>query len=92
MRLFALTNRERNRDTRRIYALYELAYTTVDFLAALAFLTGSVLFLWSETAEQATWLFILGSVFFFVKPSLHMAREIHLWRMGHIETLAKRVP
>ncbi len=92
MPLFSHKNRERNEATRRVYAAYELAHTAVDFAAALAFLDGSVQFLSAEYAIPATWLFILGSVFFCVKPSLHLAREIHLWRMGRIETLAERAP
>ncbi|WP_071674533.1 YrhK family protein [Nioella nitratireducens] len=90
MPLFSHKNRERSNATRRVYAAYELAHTAVDFAAAVAFLVGSVLFLSAEYATPATWLFILGSVFFCVKPSLRMAREIHLWRMGRLETLADR--
>ena len=36
MPLFHHANRERNDDTRRVYALFEIAHTTVDFMAALA--------------------------------------------------------
>ena len=48
MKLFDHRNRERNADTRRVYALFEIAHTAVDFGAALCFTIGSVLFFaWS---------------------------------------------
>ncbi len=90
MKLFRHEHRERNADTRRIYARYEIAHTVVDFLAALCFLVGSILFFWPEVETLAVWLFVIGSVFFMAKPSLRLAREIQLWRMGQIDTLAAR--
>jgi len=90
MRLFDHRNRDRNADTRRIYAAYEIAHTAVDFMAALCFLVGSVLFLWPAYETGAVWLFIVGSVFFCVKPTLRLAREIQLWRMGKVAQLAER--
>ncbi len=90
MHLFSHENRQRNDDTRRVYAAFELAHTVVDFLAAVSFLVGSVLFLFPEYETPAIWLFIIGSVFFCAKPSLRLAREIKLLRMGRIKTLAKR--
>ena len=90
MGLFDHRNRERNADTRRIYAAYEIAHTVVDFMAAICFLVGSVLFLWAAFEPEAVWLFILGSVLFCVKPTLRLGREIHLWRIGRTDTLAER--
>ena len=90
MKLFRHEHRERNADTRRIYARYEIAHTVADFLAALCFLVGSVLFFWPEVETLAVWLFVIGSVFFMAKPSLRLAREIQLWRMGQLDTLAAR--
>jgi uncharacterized membrane protein YhfC len=91
MGLFDHRNRERNADTRRVYAAYEIAHTVVDFLAATCFLVGSVLFLWARYETEAIWLFILGSVFFCVKPTLRLAREVQLWRMGQLDKLVNRV-
>ena len=90
MRLFSHAARQRTAETRKVYAAYEIAHTVVDFAAAVCFLTGSILFLWAEYEAQAIWLFILGSVFFCLKPTLRLAREIQLWRMGHLDTLAAR--
>ena len=90
MPLFDRRNRDRNDDTRRVYALFEIAHTCVDFAAALCFLVGSVLFLWPALETPAIWLFILGSAFFIAKPGLRLWREIKLWRMGRIDRLAER--
>ena len=46
MRLFDHRNRERNAESRRIHAAYEIAHIAVDFVAAFSFLLGSVLLLW----------------------------------------------
>ena len=91
MKLFRHENRERNHDTRRIYALYELAYTLVDFGAAICFLIGSVLFFWPSVETPAIWLFTIGSLLFLAKPAIRLAREGKLLRMGKYETLAERV-
>ena len=91
MPLFSHENRERNAATRRVHAAYEIAHTAVDFLAAISFLVGSILFLFPDYERPAVWLFIVGSVFFCMKPTLRLAREIQLWRMGRIDQLADRV-
>lgn len=90
MALFTHENRQRSAHTKRVYAAYEIAHTAVDFLAAISFLVGSILFFSDDTQYQATWLFVVGSVFFCLKPTLRLTREIHLWRMGRMETLARR--
>ncbi|MDF1750762.1 MAG: YrhK family protein [Alphaproteobacteria bacterium] len=91
MRLFSRENQELNADTRRVYALYEIAHTMVDFAAAICFTIGSVLFFWKSTETPAIWLFTFGSIFFLVKPSLRLSREIHLWRIGQLDDLASRL-
>ncbi|RSK32706.1 hypothetical protein EJA01_10220 [Rhodovulum iodosum] len=90
MQLFRHASRERNADTRRVYALYEIAHTVVDFAAALCFLVGSILFFWDAAETPAIWLFVLGSVFFFLKPAIRLMREIQLYRMGRLDRLAAR--
>lgn len=54
MALFDRDRREENPRTRRLYALWELIYTFVDFGAAAAFLVGSVLFLYESQQTLAT--------------------------------------
>ncbi|WP_417719497.1 YrhK family protein [Salipiger sp.] len=91
MKLFDHSNRQRNADTRRVYARFELVHTFVDFAAALCFTIGSVLFFWKQFEVQAIWLFTVGSLFFMAKPTLRLAREIKLYRMGKLDRLAERV-
>lgn len=90
MILFHHDNRNRNADTRRVYALFEIVYTAVDFAAALCFTVGSVLFFFPAYETPAIWLFTIGSVFFMAKPTLRLIREIKLYRMGRIDRLASR--
>lgn len=90
MPLFQPENRTRTAETRRVYALYEIAHTTVDFAAALCFLVGSILFLWRAYETPAVWLFILGALCFMAKPTLRLLREVQLYRMGKIDRLAQR--
>lgn len=91
MQLFRHRTRELNDETRRVYAAYEIAHTAVDFLAALSFLIGSILFFWAKWETEAVWLFVIGSVFFMMKPTLRLIREIQLYRMGNVDQLAKRL-
>ncbi|MEQ9257567.1 MAG: YrhK family protein [Roseovarius sp.] len=91
MAFFTLENRQRTAETRRIYAIYELFHTAVDFAAAISFLIGSILFFWPDYETAAIWLFVIGSVFFCIKPSLRLAREIHLWRYGELDKLANGI-
>ena len=90
MQLFHPEARTRSAKHKRIYAYYELWYTVVDFMAAIAFLIGSVLFFWEATQTEATWLFVIGSVCFALKPSIRLAREIRYLQLGNFETLAER--
>ena len=91
MKLFDHRNRERNADTRRVYALFEIAHTAVDFGAALCFTIGSVLFFWKQYETAAIWLFTIGSVLFMAKPTIRLVREIKLYHMGKMDKLADRV-
>lgn len=77
-------------ETQRLYAVFELLHTLADFVAAFSFLIGSILFLWNETEAAAIWLFIVGSVFFCLKPTLKLVREIKLASIGDTEDLAER--
>lgn len=66
---------------RRVYGLYERLYTMVDFAAASMFVVGSALFFFPESQTAATWLFLIGSVFFAARPSVRLMREFHLARL-----------
>lgn len=90
MQLFRPENISKSLEHQRIYAIYELCYTALDFLAAFFFICGSILFFWSTTQYIATWLFVIGSVCFALKPAVRMMRELKYLRMGRIEELARR--
>ena len=70
------------RDTRRLYAAYEIAYTAVDFTAAILFVAGSVMFFSDAWQTAGTWLFVIGSLCFAAKPTIRLVRELHLARRG----------
>lgn len=76
-RLFE-TNRNATQQHTRIYGRYEKLYTLNDFLAALYFLVGSILFFRASLATPATWCFTLGSVHFMLRPTIKVFREFHL--------------
>ena len=77
-------------ETLRVHAAFEIAYTAVDFGAALAFVVGSVLFFYEAWQTVATWFFVIGSILFALKPTLRLARELKLAAMGDVTDLAKR--
>jgi hypothetical protein len=90
MKLFRHETRQRSETCRTIWARYEILYTCVDFGAALAFVAGSVMFFFEAWQTPGTWLFLLGSILFAAKPTLRLAREIHLYRLGDVDDLARR--
>ncbi len=90
MRLFEQDHRLGGAEKRRLWAAFEIAYTAVDFLAALLFVTGSVFFFYDSLMTAGTWLFLIGSLCFALKPTIRLWRELRLARMGDTERLAER--
>lgn len=80
--MFHPDNRNRSRDHKRIYALHELAYTINDVGAAALFVVGSILFFSEATTYAGTWLFLIGSVMFGLRPAIKMSRELRYLSMG----------
>lgn len=64
-----------------INRLYQLLHLLVDFSAAILFLVGSVLFLYPNLIEPGTWMFIVGSLFFSMKPTIKLCKFFHLRRI-----------
>ena len=64
-----------------IWSRYEKIYTALDFVAALSFLVGSVLFYYEALHFSATTMFVAGSAFFAAKPTVRLLRELHLARL-----------
>lgn len=90
MTLFHRDRRDDSPAHRKLYARFELAYTVVDFVAALLFVVGSVMFFSDGWQTFGTWLFLVGSICFAAKPTLRLVREIRLYRMADSKDLADR--
>lgn len=74
-----------------LYARFELFYTLVDFSAAICFLVGSIMFFSQAWQFPGTWLFVVGSALFALKPTLRLLREAKLYSMGDTDDLAARL-
>ncbi|QFG23541.1 YrhK family protein [Actinomadura sp. WMMB 499] len=59
---------------------YETLSIVNDFGAAVLFLAGSVLFFSESTMYEGTWLFVVGSVLFLLRPTIRLTRRFHLRR------------
>lgn len=57
---------------------YEALSIANDFLIALWFLVGSVLFLYPSMEKAAVWMFIIGSFQFLIRPTIRLVSHIHL--------------
>ena len=89
MKLFDPANHLRSYTHRQIYAYAELAYTVVDFSAAVLFVVGSILFFSADTTYLATWLFLLGSIFFGMRPTIKLAREVAYMRIDDFDDVIR---
>lgn len=61
---------------------YEVASIGNDILIGLWFVVGSVLFFSDQTATAATWLFLVGSIQMLIRPTIRLARRVHLGKLG----------
>jgi hypothetical protein len=75
-----------------VYGRYEKAYTLVDFVAALTFVVGSVLFFYDTEQVPATWAFLIGSICFAARPTVTVLREFHLARLPLPDDPGHRAP
>ncbi len=60
---------------------YRVVRTLVDFGAAVCFGIGSAFFFFARTTTAADWLFLVGSILFAFKPTIDVARSMHLNRL-----------
>ncbi|WP_299812800.1 YrhK family protein [uncultured Jannaschia sp.] len=88
--LFDKRAKDASAGSRQVHAAFGIAYTAVDFCAAIAFVAGSVLFFSEAWQATATWFFVVGSALFALKPTLRLVRELKLASMGDVEDSAKR--
>lgn len=65
---------------------YETLSTANDFLAGVTFVVGSALFFSESTTYAATWLFLIGSILFMLRPAIRLTRRVHLsrWHAGEV--------
>ncbi len=90
MTLFNPDNHTRSPQHKRIYAWCELAYTVVDFSAAALFVVGSILFFSEATTYVGTWLFLVGSVLFGLRPTIKLCREVAYIRVGDYDDVTEQ--
>ncbi len=60
---------------------YETLSIANDFLTAVWFVVGSILFFWESTTVLATWFFLVGSLEFLARPTIRLVRRVHLRRL-----------
>ena len=65
---------------------YEALSIANDVVIAIWFLAGSILFFFNSTATLAIWFFVLGSFEFLLRPTIRLARLVHLRRIGSDST------
>ena len=89
MKLFHPGNCNLSKRHQQIYAYCELAYALVDFSAAALFVVGSILFFKESTTYAGTWLFLVGSIMFGLRPTIKLLREIAFIRLGQYQNALK---
>ncbi|PVB63798.1 YrhK family protein [Labrenzia sp. 011] len=77
-RLFETGRRTATPDHAELVRRFELYRTLIEFMAALAFIVGSVFFFYERLIYAGTWLFLIGSVFFAVRPGIRLLLELRL--------------
>lgn len=60
---------------------YETLSIINDFLIAIWFLAGSILFLFPELEIWAVWFFIIGSFQFLIRPTIRLIGQMHVQRI-----------
>ncbi len=60
---------------------YEALGALNDFLIAIWFFVGSCFFLFDDLMRIGTWLFILGSAQFLIKPTIKLISLVHVKRV-----------
>lgn len=66
----------------KVSSRYDVLYALNDFIAGVMFVVGSVLFFWKDTQDAGTWLFLIGSILFTVRPGIKLARNFHLQQVS----------
>ncbi|MBU2753857.1 hypothetical protein HFU84_07155 [Acidithiobacillus sp. CV18-2] len=61
---------------------YETLSIVNDFLIGVLFLVGSVFFFYASTENAGVWLFVIGSAQLLIRPTIRLAHNVHLKRIG----------
>ena len=77
-RLFDHALRSATADHAELVRKYELYRTVVEFLAAATFVIGSIFFFYPGLVFAGTWLFLVGSILFAVRPTIRLLLELRL--------------
>ena len=77
-KLFDHNLRSASPDHAELVRRYELARTVIEFLAAVTFVVGSIFFFYESLLFAGTWLFLIGSIFFAIRPSIRLLLELRL--------------
>ncbi|WP_084177204.1 YrhK family protein [Labrenzia sp. DG1229] len=77
-KIFDHALRSASPDHSELVRKYELYRTIVEFLAAMTFIVGSVLFFYPALVYAGTWLFLIGSFLFAVRPTIRLVLELRL--------------
>jgi len=80
-KLFDGALRHASADHAELVRKYELYRTLVEFMAAVFFVVGSILFFYESLLFAGTWLFLIGSILFAVRPTIRLLLELHLARL-----------
>ncbi|WP_404931985.1 YrhK family protein [Microbulbifer hainanensis] len=65
---------------------YEALGALNDIFIAIWFLVGSILFLSDSLMESGTWLFVVGSAQFLIKPCIKLMSLVHVKRVYKLQT------
>lgn len=91
MPLFHAENPTKSDRHAQLYARFEIAYTFIDFSAAVCFVIGSIMFFYPAWEIPGVWMFLVGSILFGVKPTLRLIREIRLVALGDAQDVADKL-
>lgn len=67
---------------KKIHKIYTILGIINDFAAGLAFVVGSYFDFYPKFSTDGSWLFLIGSILFCMRPSIVILREIHLACIG----------
>lgn len=63
---------------RQLHERYEWLHILNDLLISIAFLIGSIFFLYDSLKHMGVWLFIIGSVLLLMGPIIRTANKLHV--------------